>query len=103
MTDFSSVLSELGRGVVLDTLTDELAAVVLAVVESGKKGKIVLTVAVAPNGETVILSGEVKSTRPRSPAPNSLFFTSADGSLTRHDPKQPSLPLNGGPTLRPVP
>lgn len=100
---FDTVLSELGRGVVLDTLTEELAAIVLAVSESGKKGKLVLTVTVAPNGETVVLSGDVKSTRPRAPAPSSLFFTSADGSLHRHDPKQPSLPLPGGPGLRPVP
>jgi hypothetical protein len=91
---FADVLSEISKGTVADEAATELAKLVAAVQETGKKGSVTVTIQVAPykgNDEVVNVSAAVIAKPPRAETPTSIFYTSADGNLSRNDPN--ALPL----------
>lgn len=91
---FAEVLSEVNKGVVADEAASELAKLVTAVLLTGKKGRLTLTIDVAPmagNDEVMKVSGAVTVRVPRPDAPTSIFYAGGDGVLSRNDPN--ALPL----------
>ena len=62
----TDTLRHIGGGVFIDTASDKLAELVNAVAESGKSGRIDLTINVkkATRGGAMILTGKVKLTKP---------------------------------------
>ena len=92
---FSTAVADLHRGDLLDTLDDELAGVLDAVRETGKAGKLVLTITVKTPGQgsdQVTVGATTKATVPKMPRADSLFYT--DGKrLMREDPRQSKLDL----------
>lgn len=82
------------RGSVNDEATAELADVVEAVTELGKKGTVTIEVTVEPSGrggQSVILAAVVKTKKPE-PAPEAgLFFVGDHGALHRNSPHHPQM------------
>lgn len=91
MKPFTDILREARKGVIVDRLTDDLAAVVKAVDQTNKAGSITLTVTVKPDkhgGTQKTLAFDIKSKTPTAPTPEAIFFSNADGDLLRTDPDQ---------------
>jgi hypothetical protein len=91
---FAAVLADLRHGAVLDLAAAELVALVAAVTETGKKGKLVLTVDVGPmkgNPDALTVGASVKTTPP-TPEHEAVFFADKHSNLVRDDPRQAALP-----------
>lgn len=93
---FTQFIAEQRRGALHTELSDQLAELVHACLETGKKGKLALTISVAPIKDadgTVSITDDVKLTAPKPDAKPSIFFTDEQGNLSRQDPRQVELPL----------
>lgn len=94
VAEFSAVLLDLDKGRVHDDAGTRLAELVSAVVQTGGKGKVVLTIEVEPLdpetfAETDILAvtGKVDATIPRAKRATGIFYADGTGGrLTRSDP-----------------
>lgn len=79
------------RGTLNDEATAELANVVQAVTDIGKKGVLIVELVVeraGQDGRTVAIGGRVRSKMPQ-PAPElSIYFPDHEGRLHRDDPYQ---------------
>lgn len=89
--DFQDVLTDLDSGELHRQLTEELAIVVAACRGTRKAGTLTLKISVKPEGEKMIVGGEVTTKVPKGATMATMFFASDDGQLTRDDPRQ--LPL----------
>lgn len=96
---FAAALQEVGGGRAHTRVSDLLHQCTQAVVDTGKKATLTITVTVAPykKGNTNTLDVTVTS-QARLPegdeaTVSGIFFPTADGNLTRHDPNQLQLPL----------
>lgn len=92
---FMDWFSELSKGRIHDEATEQLAALVTAIQETGKKGELTIRVVVKPqpkmDGRAVTAEATVATKPPKADAATSLFFV--DGSrLVRNDPEQLDLP-----------
>jgi len=94
MRPITDILREYRKGRLVEQATDELAAIVKAVEETGKAGKLTLKISVRKkdNGE-VILQAETKAEVPKEPLPDAIFYTDANGDLHRVDPRQREMPF----------
>ena len=91
---FADVLRDMSAGKTYDDLTAALAEVVEAVITTRKNGELVLKIGIKPNGEnSVRVVDEIKVKVPQPARGETLFFTTASGSLLRNDPRQSELPL----------
>jgi len=94
---FAEFLVMQGRGATHDELSLRLHELVAAVQETGKAGKLQLTIEVKPlsKGDTHTLSvtDTIAAKMPAGERPVTVFFTDKDGNLTRDDPRQMRLPL----------
>lgn len=90
-------LAELREGLMLDELADAIQNAVTAVRASGKPSRVVLSLTVRPvkqsGGTVVAIDDDVKVKLPPLEKGGTLLFADDDGVLTRHNPKQPQLPL----------
>jgi len=99
------ILETLGiirKGALMNDLSEGLAKVTEAVRNTGRPGKLVLTLAVKPSGKgsvvrMVTLEDEVTVKLPPANKESSVFWMTPDGGLSRSDPDQYEL------GLRPVP
>lgn len=86
-------LSILRKGKLVTEAQEKLHALVKACSETGKKGKLVITVTVgAAEDSTVALTGKVSSQLPEPASASTIFYADDNGSLYREDPRQPELP-----------
>lgn len=89
---FAMVLADCGRGRLHEQLTDKLREVTEAVMATGKKGKLTLTIDVAryPNdtGGVVSIKAAVKTVVPGAEDPASIFFVTESGDLTKDSPQR---------------
>ncbi|TDD68588.1 hypothetical protein [Actinomadura rubrisoli] len=88
---FADVLADLGREKVVDEAGVQLQQLVNTVAESGRKGRLVLTVEVAPmKGNSAALMVHAKSDLklPAAEPVGAVFFYDDDGNLLRDDPRQ---------------
>jgi len=93
---FSEWLIQQARGRAHDDLSKGMHQLIAAVQETGKGGKLVLTVDVKPlkgNTDALEVSAKVTAKAPEYDPPASIFFVDDAGNLTRNDPRQMSLPL----------
>lgn len=91
---FSDTLGEVNGGQFLGELTDEMYALIKAVQETKKAGKLTITLSVKPTGRDVVsVAADFSSKKPEEGRPETTFFIAKDGSLQRRDPNQPDLPL----------
>ena len=92
--DFALFLLEHARGRSHDELSAALRSLVLAVAETGKPGKLTYTLSIRPQAKVegaVLIADTIKSTLPEFDRPESIFFATDSGDLTRSDPRQASL------------
>ncbi len=92
-----SIIGQIRRGQLVEELSELVAALSRDVVASRKAGSITIKLVVRPsklaeNGVEMADSVSVK-VPPRETKPT-LFFASAEGALTRDDPRQGELPIN---------
>lgn len=95
MRTFSQTIGEVRNGRVEAKATTDLAAVVAAVLETGKAGEVTMTVKVKPGKEQgeVSLVAKVTSKKPEKDIPEATFFVNEHGDLVRDDPRQRSMPF----------
>lgn len=101
---FSRWLFQQRNGATHAELTDALAEVGAAVMETGKPGEVVLRIKVSKaskkGGHQMLVADDVTVKAPRPSRDESLFFfDERTGSLTRTDPLQPALPLQEVPAI----
>ena len=80
---------------------DMLATIVRAVEETGKPGKLTLTLDVKKVGGAIQVAGDVTDKTPvEKPTPD-MFWATADGELTEQNPNQQKLDLQpvGAPAI----
>jgi hypothetical protein len=94
---FAEFLVQQANGRTHTELSNALHTVVAAVKETGKAGKVQLTVDVKPMSKSddraLIVTATCAIKQPQTDAPTSVFFIDADGNLSRTDPRQMTLPL----------
>lgn len=92
---FADTLTDLRNGELQQELTDALKEVVGRVLETGKPGKLTLTIKVRKAskgvGSSLVLVDDVKTTLPTPERGESVLFASEDLTLQRSDPRQPRL------------
>lgn len=92
-----NTLSEQRKGKLLAEASEELARVVKACRDTGKKGKLTITLKIRPTSTEMMLSDEIKSDIPKPDAAASVFYDDDDGQLHRDDPHQEDLPFTALP------
>lgn len=96
-TPFSQQIGYLSRGSLDAELTEEMAALVKAVRETGKAGTITLTLKVQRlSGRDENAVQIVPTVKMKAPAPapyTNIMFSTGDGDLLRDDPNQRTLEL----------
>ncbi|WP_311208778.1 MULTISPECIES: hypothetical protein [unclassified Aeromicrobium] len=88
---FTAWLREVQNGRTHEELTEKLADVVAAVRETGKAGKLQLTLTIKPmkgNVDMLLVDDTVVVKAPQHDRKSSLFFPDENGNLTRSDPNQ---------------
>ncbi len=86
------VLAEIDAGKLLEEFTDAYAKVSEAVMSTGLKGQVVLTLDFKQNkGNQLFVKSTLKKKIPEEGIAEATFFCGEDGSLTRRDPKQLEL------------
>lgn len=101
MRAFIDTIRDIRDGELLNELPRLLQEVIEAVQATNKKGKLVITLEMAPSkqvGNMVLLTDDVKQTIPE-PDRNTttVFFITEESDLSRRDPRQPKLPQMDGP------
>ena len=89
---FSDWLASYGHGSLDDKLTAALADVAQAVQLLDKGGKVTLVLNLAAKAGGVVVTPDIKVTAPESKQSGQFFYVAADGTLSRRDPNQPTLP-----------
>lgn len=88
----TDTLAALRKGNFIDELSTELGALVDAVRTTGRKGTltVVLTIAPASKGDdtTLTVADEIKVRPPQPSRGETIMYATADGALTRRDPRQ---------------
>ncbi len=94
MRTFTQVLADLPGGRTVDELSEQLAAVVLAVAKANKKGSLTLTLEILPNADNmVVIRDQIKTKVPLLDRGTAHFYFDEEGSLLKDNPKQGKLPL----------
>lgn len=96
---FAAFVQEQRRGALHTELSDHLADLVHSCVETGKKGKLTLTVTVAPmkgsSDGVLTVTDDVKVAAPKPDARPAIFYADEHGNLSRNDPRQLEIGLRG--------
>jgi hypothetical protein len=90
---FADFLREQSHGTTHDELSEALHTLVARVQDTGKKGSLTLTIGVerlkgGRSDNALIVSDSIKLNLPEHDRDTSLFFATADGNLSRDDPRQ---------------
>lgn len=96
-TPISQHLAHLNKGLFDDEATEELAKLVKAVRETGKKGELTIKLAVKmidqSAEDTVLITPTVAAKLPSPEPRRNVFYSTHDGDLLRNDPNQGELNL----------
>jgi hypothetical protein len=99
VADILSTICELNRGNFAIECGRKLQELSDAIIDTGGKGRLVITLDVTPSGlkkgriNQFEVRPEVKITKPQHDQGSSIFFVTPDGKLTRDDPDQMDLEL----------
>lgn len=101
----TDTLRHIGGGVFIDTASDKLAELVNAVDQSGKAGRIDLTISVkkATRGGAMHITGKVKLTKPAEEPMEAMLFATPEGNLVADDPHQLNIDLKAVPDATDTP
>lgn len=89
-----ATLCRLAGGDLVAGLEDDLKTLAAQVLLTGKKGKVVLTLAMKPDSyKKVVVATDVKLTAPKTPPEPSVLFSTPSGQLLPRDPEQMDLDL----------
>lgn len=95
MHAFTQLLSEIRSGEAIEQYGAELATLVAAVRETGKKGAITLTIDIKPASKgddmTLVISDKIKLSMPEPERGQTVMYGNEDGTLSRRDPRQPDM------------
>ncbi len=91
----TETLHHIGGGHFISLASDQMAELVKKVKETGKAGKLTLTITVknATRGGAMIITGVPKLTCPADPPSEAMLFATEDGELTTDNPHQRDLDL----------
>lgn len=96
---FVDTLRDLRAGRTLDELANQLNEVVAAVRDTGKAGKITITLSVKPASkgdvDTIMIDDVVKVSAPTADRGTTIFFATPENNLQRQHPNQKSIPFEG--------
>lgn len=95
-TPFNQVLEHLERGYLVEELGEELAKIVQAVRETGRKGTLTLNIDVAMmkgHEDAVTIAAKVNAKAPQADRAQTVMFSTYDGDLLRDDPVQHTMEL----------
>lgn len=94
---FGDFLAEINTGLSHTELSEAFNALVTAVSEIGKVGTLTYVIKVSPAGHMadgmVSIVDEVKVKLPAPRRPDSIWYVTSDGNVSRHNPDQMRLPL----------
>lgn len=92
-TGLMPVLNAIDRGDLWADAETKLEELVAATQDTGKGGKLTITISITPNKKTgtVEVGGDVKATLPKAQRRDSVFFITPEGRLCRHDTRQYDL------------
>jgi hypothetical protein len=101
--EFAAFLVGHLNGRVHHTISAEMHELLQAVGVHGKKGQLVIKVAVQPSqghveGDPLAISIESDLKAPKSPPPAAIYFVDDDGRPTRNDPRQMQIDFRSAPT-----
>lgn len=89
----TDTLRALQEGLYLDRCSDKLADLVKGVDETGKSGKLVLTLELKKSSGAISITAHVKASTPEPKPDSDLLWPTVEGNLTRDNPKQQQLEL----------
>lgn len=92
---FAAVIQDVNNGDFADQLAHDVQDLVQAVQEHGRKGKLTVTIEVAPrkgNSAALNLTARRDLKLPQEEPVESVFFADRSGNLLRDDPRQMALP-----------
>jgi hypothetical protein len=89
----TETLVRLQGGLFIDQCSDLLALAVKAVDETGKNGKITITLDIKKVGGAVAVHSKVTDKIPEKAADPDLFYATVEGNLSVDNPSQMRLPL----------
>lgn len=97
-------LARLGGGLFLDEASEELNKLVQIVESTGKGASITLKISIkkATRGGAMLVSGDVKVTKPPREPMEALMFATVEGNLVADDPNQMKLELKDVSINKPV-
>jgi hypothetical protein len=104
--DALTTLSSLARGRLLEELSDAMLVVAEEVINTGKKGKVTLSLTItqsAPGEPSVVIAEEIKRTAPLRAPLGAMLFLGEGPEFHRRDPRQPEMDfrvLEGAPEVR---
>lgn len=87
----SELIAELDGGEVDIKITKMLRELCVAVEETGRKGKVTITLNVRKEGKIAAVGAEIKVTKPVAPTREAVYHFLPDGGLSREDPRQMNL------------
>lgn len=93
---FFDVARDIRRGAFIDEMADAIQQVVASVEETGKAGKVLVEIAVAPASKgqgAVKVADKITLKLPALPAGETIMFVTPDNNLVANDPRQSSLEL----------
>lgn len=94
MRPFADVIREVHHGITYAELTEAVARLAAAVIDTRKPGSIKLELKIRPNGEKAVFTTATVTTKiPSRTIGETIFFVDEDGALVREDPRQQRLPL----------
>lgn len=92
---FMDFLRDHRNGLTHDQLSDKLQELVAAVQQEGKKGELVIKIAIKPlgKGDGLEVGAEIVSKPPKETPGASIFFATPENNLVRQDPRQQTMEL----------
>lgn len=97
----TDTLRSLGHGTFIDDASDALNKLVTAVDETGRAGKLTLTLSIkkATRGSgAMVVQDEIKLSLPKPDMRETMLFATPEGNLVTEDPRQQTLELKTVPT-----
>lgn len=93
-----SIIQTLGRldgGFFIGRATDAEQDLVRAINETGKAGKLTITISIKPatRGGAMVVRGDIKVNKPTEPPMETMMFANESGELLADDPRQQQLDL----------
>lgn len=88
---FSEVVTDMAGGDVERELTSLLGEVVRACEGTKKKGKLTITLNIAPGPKLMQMTADIKATVPKTTLEATAFYTDDKGSLTIDNPRQTKM------------